>query len=331
MSRRAEYVDHVNSKNKLQSADKACVHCGDNVTAVDAKGTGDKEKVDLYVKQITPACDYVVFAVSTVERDGKWMGKLSQVQGSYCRIVEVKKKVGKGKTHNIEDRNVIVRGNLSKVSKDAVGVIFAVMYRDDSQAGWKVLPIQECLNHLPISSISPGEFVPIVRSLVVYLEDLKLIHAAAIMDFQRDHWMNFTAGISSTHILSVTVVEARNLGPQGKSFNCHLQLWTMDQGKQYQKFRTASSTNRIDPTWNETFEFEVTFHDSIRVVAFDRYFVGVVDIPLVKYKDIFEETLSDAWLPLCGSDVEGEIHLKMTRKVIATKKVKSRPEFCCLA
>ena len=304
------YRDHVNSKNKLISTDGACVHRGDSVLTTRSHASHDKETVDIKFLNICDEADIIYFAVSTVEREGKWASRFSQVEGAYCRLFEVKKKVlGKGKTHNVEDRKELVRCNLSKAAKDSIGMIFAAMYRDPSEpSGWFVQPIQEPLYQLPHACISPSEFMPVTRALSYFLRNNYKTQSG---EWVPAGWCDYRKDMYNTRLLQLTVCEARGLGPQGKIFGPHVQVWSMDEGKERQKERTRASDDRACPQWGETFYFTTTFLSSLKIVVFDRYFIGTVTLPMVEHKGNMK-ALEDAWHPLQGEDVEGEVRLKIS-------------------
>eukprot|EP01063_Lacrimia_lanifica_P036851 TRINITY_DN7416_c0_g2_i2.p1 TRINITY_DN7416_c0_g2~~TRINITY_DN7416_c0_g2_i2.p1 ORF type:complete len:634 (+),score=197.57 TRINITY_DN7416_c0_g2_i2:316-2217(+) len=315
-----EYIDHVNSKNKLISNDKAVVHRGDSVMSSNTKNTAqDKESVDIHIPDIDKNVDCIFLAVSTVERDGRWTNKVSQVQGAYCRLYEIKKNVvGKGKTHNVEDRKELARSNLQKKAKDSIGQIFACLYRDPAEpSGWYVQQLSEPLATLPVACVSPSEFMPITRSLSYFVRSAYKTHSD---EWIPSGWVTFRDEMRVRQTLTVTVIQGRNLGPQGPKFKCHVEMWTMDSGKNTVRRRTTATTSRNDPRWDQTFELDVTLLDSVKFVVFDPYFISYCHVPLVSYRSSMEE-LADKWHPLQGESAHGELRLQITMKPSENQKM----------
>eukprot|EP01062_Namystynia_karyoxenos_P059693 TRINITY_DN51113_c0_g1_i1.p1 TRINITY_DN51113_c0_g1~~TRINITY_DN51113_c0_g1_i1.p1 ORF type:complete len:635 (+),score=233.90 TRINITY_DN51113_c0_g1_i1:87-1907(+) len=319
------YRDHVSAKKKHLSQDRAISHSGDNAF----EGQGDKETIHVKLDSVHPDVHYIMFAVTHVARENDvWNnGRLGATQGAYCRLAHItkKKNLGKGHTHNLDDRKELCRTNVSKLPRDASALIFAAVYRDPSRpGGWSIKKIGEMLNQSIRESALPGELLPTMRCICYYLRDR----------FKEDDgtwipggWGDFRAATQKRFMLQVTACEARGLAPQDAEFRCHLQIWVMDRERQ-QRRRTRTSSDRRNPSWNESFDFKVTAADAIRVLCFEWGSVGLIDIPLAAPDPMFEgvsiyDTLIanadqkceadalDRWFPLVGHGIEGEVRLRL--------------------
>eukprot|EP00659_Diplonema_papillatum_P013440 gene13440-20702_t len=176
-------------------------------------------------------------------------------------------------------------------------------------SGWCVQSIQEPLPSLPCSAVSPAEFIPVSRSLTHFL---RAGFKSATEEWVIGGWESFREAAKKKKNVTITVVEGRNLGPQGKKFSCHCQLWVMDSGTATQKCRTVVTADRTRPQWNETFHFRITLLDAIKIVCFDTTFVGAVELLLVQHHGTNFALLQEMWHPLAGEDVEGELLLRIS-------------------
>eukprot|EP01065_Artemidia_motanka_P048095 TRINITY_DN7682_c0_g3_i2.p1 TRINITY_DN7682_c0_g3~~TRINITY_DN7682_c0_g3_i2.p1 ORF type:complete len:626 (+),score=135.90 TRINITY_DN7682_c0_g3_i2:83-1879(+) len=307
------YRDHVSAKKKHRSNDDACQHSGDN--AFD--GQGDKENIHVKLDSVHPDVHFIMFTVSHVAREHDvWnSGRLGATQGAYCRLTHItKKKMGKGHTHNLDDRKEICRVPIMKLPRDASALVFACVYRDLSRpGGWWVKKISETLSQVLRGSNLPGELLPTLRCLSYYLKD------------RNDTWTRspeFRAFVQRRCMMQLTIVEAKGLSPQDAEFKCHCQAWIMDRERN-QRQKTSGASDRQNPTWGESLDFKVGALDAVRVMCFEWGSVGVVDIPLGAalpdhgnqcYFDLMQEPGGvDQWFPLQGHNIEGELRVKLVQ------------------
>jgi len=311
------FRDYVSAKRKHMSNDEACTHSGDN--AFD--GQGDKENIHLKLDLVSPDTHFILFAVTHVAREHDvWnSGRLGATQGAYCRLAHItkKKNFGKGHTHNLDDRKELCRTNIMKLPRDASALIFAAVFRDPSRpGGWSIKKIGETLTTVLPGTALPGELLPTMRCLTYFLKDKFKDPEGA---WVKGGWNDFRQLSMKKFMLQVTVIEARGITPQDADFQCHVQVWIMDR-ERHQRKKTGRSSDRVNPQWNEAFDFRVTVLDSIRIMLFEWGSVGVVDVPLAaNLPDNPDDTLNeriqggetvDRWFPLTGHNVGGEVRLK---------------------
>eukprot|EP00659_Diplonema_papillatum_P009458 gene9458-14682_t len=299
------YIDAVAAKTKHGSFDFSMKHSGDN--AFD--GSGDKETIHLHLDSVHQDVHFVYFAVTQNCKDNLWSSsRLGGSAGAYCRLVHIakKNKDGKGRTLNADDRKELCRVNISKLSKDASALLFAVAYRSGHRNGaWAVV---KCSDYVTETGLFiPGELLPLARCHSYFFGGW--VAATGRIGVISETWGAFKELLHKRQHLRVTIVEARELMPQDEVFTCQCQLWLRDrEAARAQRKKTASTSNRDHPQWDEVFSFAVTALDCIRVMVTHWCSVGVIDIPLFlpeAYKlTLWEELVSsstDGWYPLQGS------------------------------
>eukprot|EP01006_Ploeotia_vitrea_P024512 TRINITY_DN57328_c0_g1_i1.p1 TRINITY_DN57328_c0_g1~~TRINITY_DN57328_c0_g1_i1.p1 ORF type:complete len:1132 (+),score=171.60 TRINITY_DN57328_c0_g1_i1:287-3397(+) len=117
------YYDHVYFGKKM-SKDTAIVHAGDQLSG---DGNGDDETIDVSLDDISPEAVFLFFVV-TVYTEGQ---NFSQVEGSYCRLLDISTAVPKA----------MARYELgSTYTGSSSANIFVCLHRDPQRLGlWKLL------------------------------------------------------------------------------------------------------------------------------------------------------------------------------------------------
>eukprot|EP01062_Namystynia_karyoxenos_P001936 TRINITY_DN10675_c0_g1_i1.p1 TRINITY_DN10675_c0_g1~~TRINITY_DN10675_c0_g1_i1.p1 ORF type:complete len:685 (+),score=246.32 TRINITY_DN10675_c0_g1_i1:97-2055(+) len=345
---KGRYVDHVSSKSKHETADKSTAHHGDNAfdptltqQQRDAKSRGDKEQIDIYLEQVSPLVHYVFFVVTVITREHVWnIGRLPNTPGGYCRLTHLtKKKNFKGGTTNVHDRLEVCRTQLGSIpQRDATCLVFASVYREAATGRWAIEKVDEAMSGTGTST--PDDFIPFVRCLSYFMGAGRLR--------EQQTWLTFRDRAKREKIaLQLTVVEAKDLGPEDRNFHCHCQVWVMDKPRdRSQRQHTRPLQDRVELSWNESFNFRVSLFDSLRVLCYDWGFVGTVDLPLAKiiclagegtggaksadsqfvYDPEFEV---DDWFQLQGPEVEGSLRLQLRRSRSMGVSAEDEAESCC--
>eukprot|EP01065_Artemidia_motanka_P027650 TRINITY_DN32844_c0_g1_i1.p1 TRINITY_DN32844_c0_g1~~TRINITY_DN32844_c0_g1_i1.p1 ORF type:complete len:618 (+),score=144.12 TRINITY_DN32844_c0_g1_i1:68-1921(+) len=337
LDHKGRYVDHASSKSKHETADGSTVHHGDNafdalVQQKDTKSRGDKEQINIRLEQVSPVVHFVFLVVTVVTREHVWnVGRLGNTPGAYCRLAHLtKKKAFKGGTTNEHDRVEVCRTSLTSL-KDATCLIFTAVFREAATGRWAIEKIDEAMSGTGQST--PDDFIPFVRCISYFMQDSKLRSPLGWPAFRE-------RARKEKMVLQVTIVEARDLGPEDRSFDCHCQAWVMDRPREkMQRKHTSRLQDRGDLTWNESFDFRVSYFDAIRVMCYDWGFVGTVDLPLARVLPLSEPGFAldpgfmiDDWFPLQGPEVEGSLHLQLMRSsnTLSVTKDDSGDDPCCV-
>lgn len=105
--------------NNLISPDQAIQHTGDNTTGT---GDGDDEEINIFLENLGPEIDKIVFPVSIHDADARGQS-FGQVRNAYIRVV------------NQNGGGEIARYDLTEDASTETAMVFGELYR--SGAEWK--------------------------------------------------------------------------------------------------------------------------------------------------------------------------------------------------
>ena len=309
------YMDHVTAKTKHSlgiehktEASDAALHSGDNAF----EGQGDRETIHVKMKNVPSKCAYIYFTVNCVNKDVWSESTLGGTAGAYCRLVHITKKAGtRGKTHNLENRKELCRVNIAKMPRDACALLFAAVHRSETTVGgWDIVMLADHIPH--VNMLIPGEFLPLARCSAYFMGDNPVAGAqSGRQGMMGNTWNSIRDMANKKSTLTLEIIEARNLRPQDEVFKCQCMMWLKDHAyERSQRQATMHTDNRTTPSWHQSFTYETSFVDCLRIMVLDVALAGIVDISLFLPPDnksdatLWERLQSgeyyNAWLPILG-------------------------------
>lgn len=325
LSAQNEYYDHVYAKHgKLQSKDGACLHSGDKLNGYDV--AGDDEFVTIDVHKLHPDVHSVFFIIAHFSGVDLSLG---DVPSSYVRVQNKPSPV------DLLYRE-IDRFNVSKLGGDKTALILSSITRKgtnvfeykklhqlaDGRDWIDVYPLVRCLAGYKDSADLSEWIKRKDEALNPFAVEVNFIEARNLAPLEPHHfschceaWVMDKKCIGANRAYRTPIITDRDNvkwaglmevdgGTENEQSLGEAQVTIATSAQTQQRRRRANIT--------ESAIFLVSQIDRIRVMLFEHALVGLVDLEMAALApQLFTGETIDAWMPLQGVDIAGELRLSI--------------------